>query len=188
MPPFQQNSMFPEFREPSFFSLFPPRPQSGFPPLFPTMTREIPPVPSPPTSTGGLTGILSSLMQQGAGQSGGGVNLFGMLMNAQKAIQTAQTMIPMIQQFGPLIKNAPAILGVLKSMQSSEKSAEETDTETPEHEEEKNEKKTDEAAEKPTPSLQTTPRKTVIKTRQEAESLRDTDQLKTKPSKPRMYI
>ncbi|WP_100488621.1 VrrA/YqfQ family protein [Sporolactobacillus pectinivorans] len=195
MPPFQQNSMPPGFRESPFFSPFPPHQQRGFPQLFPSMMRQAPPIPSPPPATGGgIPGILSTLLNSGSGQSGGGINLVGMLMNAQKAIQTAQTMIPMVQQFGPLIKNAPAILSVLRSMQTSEESKETKEEETvPETTDEtvdsqKHNADTVDIKEKSTKPVKAVSNTPVRQTRKKASNLWDTDDLETKPSRPRMYI
>jgi hypothetical protein len=72
--------------------------------------------------------MIASLMPGGA-SGGGGMNLIGTLMNAQKAIKTAQTILPVVQQLAPLIKNAPAILSVLNSLKDVDLTAAESNEE-----------------------------------------------------------
>lgn len=179
MPPFPQNSPWQMFGRPSPSPPSPQSPARGFPPLF---SPAAPPAVQPPTG-GGIPGMLSSLLSAGGSQTGGGVNIAGMLTNTQKAIQTAQTILPMIQQFGPLIKNAPAILSILKSMQSDDG--------------EKNSQETQTADKQDAPQEQTGQKHaSAIKERGDSKTgsikkgrdLRHTDNLVTRPSRPRMYI
>ncbi|MCI1856552.1 MAG: YqfQ family protein [Sporolactobacillus sp.] len=99
-----------------------PTPQyRDLPPLFPVRP------PAPPqnsVSSRGISGLFSGLLA--SGQSGGRtLNLPAMLDNTQKAVQTAQMILPMVEQFGPMLKNAPALLKALNKVQ--EKKKEETD-------------------------------------------------------------
>lgn len=194
MPPFQQRPPQLMFRNaPSFFS---PQaaPVRGFPSLFPGMSSApMPAVPAAPASgAGGLPGLLSSLFSPGtaAAQSGGGMNLFGMLMNAQKAIQTAQTVLPMVQQFGPLIKNAPAIISILKSMQASEETAskEKKDSDETAKEETENGAEAESALEQAETKKSDSGKKEKAKTVRRKRISWDSEEPATRPSKPRMYI
>ncbi|MDF2910128.1 MAG: hypothetical protein K0Q56_1009 [Sporolactobacillus laevolacticus] len=207
MPPFDRGPQQPFFWNPPVQSSQRPTPPTrGFPPIFPSMAPPPSQAPIPPSSAtgglGGLSGLISSFLSPGtAGGSGGGMNLFGMLMNAQKAIQTAQTVLPMIQQFGPLIKNAPAIISVLKGMQ------EDSATEDSENEDKKDEeqngdtespvepKNQNTSSESHHAAAQTEKKKTTITQKvkkkpalQKKASLLNSETLPTKPSVPRMYI
>ncbi|MCE7699636.1 MAG: YqfQ family protein [Methanobacterium paludis] len=113
------------------------------------------------------------------------MNLFSMLTNAQKAIQTAQSVLPMIQQFGPLIRNAPAILSALKSVPESEKADSDPKENTnqaeeppvPSHKEEKKETR-------PKPDV----KKTAVRKVPAKDNLRNSENMKTRPSRPKLYI
>lgn len=56
-------------------------------------------------------GFLSKLFGQ-AGQSG--VNFPTIINNIQSVLKAAETTIPMVQQYGPMIKNIPAMIQLLK--------------------------------------------------------------------------
>jgi len=64
-------------------------------------------------------GLLSKLL--GGAQTGGGgiTNILNMLQNAQKAIGIAQSVSPMVQQYAPLVKSLPALIGIMKGSGSS---------------------------------------------------------------------
>jgi hypothetical protein len=85
-----------------------------------------------PNKTGGL---LSRLLQTGNASSGG-INLGGMLGNIQQGLKVAETVTPMIQQYGPLIKNIPAMISMYKEIMSS------NSTDSSKNESSKNPKKT----------------------------------------------
>lgn len=108
-----------------------------------------------------------------------------MIANAQKAIQTAQTVLPMVQQFGPLIKNAPAIISVLKSMQASEETA---SKETEESEEESDEAENEQKKEQTETKQADTGKEKKNKAVKEKKISWDSEDFVTRPSRPRMYI
>lgn len=96
---------------------FPPTP-TGFPPT-PNMPTGPMPYPQgmPMRSGGFLSRLLGGGGNPGAGVAGGGFNmnnLFGMLQHAQKAMGVYQQVRPMVQQYGPLIRNIPAMYRMLK--------------------------------------------------------------------------
>ena len=59
-------------------------------------------------STGG---ILETLKNPGA--------LSGMLANTQKVLQAAEQVTPMIQQYGPIVKNIPSMWKIYQGLRSS---------------------------------------------------------------------
>lgn len=83
-------------------------------------------------SASGLSGILNNL-------SSGGIP--GMLNNVQKAIGVAQQVGPMIQQYGPFIKNMPAMFKIMKEINntSSTDDSEEKPAQEEENQEEESE-------------------------------------------------
>ncbi|MCO7175699.1 YqfQ family protein [Sporolactobacillus kofuensis] len=196
MPAFDNGPQQPFFwNRPSQMTQAPIQPNRGFPPIFPSMGPPQPPAPAAPTpGLGGLSGLISSFLSPGsAGTSGfGGSNLFSMIGNAQKAIQTAQTVLPMIQQFGPMIKNAPALLSVLKTMQSDPVTE---DTAQDEKKVESDLTKGDEAIKAPINSAASPDGEHATKTPKpksqstaQFTNLLSSEQIPTKPSLPRMYI
>ncbi|KZE68402.1 hypothetical protein AWM68_16120 [Fictibacillus phosphorivorans] len=64
----------------------------------------------------------------------GGTNVFTMLNNVQKVLKVAETMGPMIKQYGPAMRNLPSIMTALKDFQngSSKKSDSDTEADTSE--------------------------------------------------------
>lgn len=59
-------------------------------------------------------GFLSKLIG-GAKAGGGGItNIMNMLQNAQKTIGTIQSFGPMVQQYTPLVKSLPSLIGAMK--------------------------------------------------------------------------
>lgn len=64
-----------------------------------------------PTQQTATKGIGSKLLGK---MSSGQFNLESLLTNIQKALGMAEQITPMIQQYGPLIKSAPALLQLLK--------------------------------------------------------------------------
>ncbi|WP_078379676.1 VrrA/YqfQ family protein [Sutcliffiella halmapala] len=80
-------------------------------------------------NTGGGLGQLASsgALQQLANPS----NLTGMLTNVQKALKMAESVMPMVQQYGPLVRNVPAMLKLyseLKNVDTSDDEDEDTST------------------------------------------------------------
>ncbi|WP_261129509.1 YqfQ family protein [Bacillus sp. Marseille-Q3570] len=73
-------------------------------------------------SAGFLTRFLSP-------NPGGGLNLVSMVENAQKVMKMADTVRPFIQQYGPMVKNIPSMLELLKEYQSYSSNSDSTEEE-----------------------------------------------------------
>ncbi|NUK30908.1 hypothetical protein HT574_12695 [Parageobacillus sp. VR-IP] len=158
MPP----SSFPAMRTPA------PRPGfGGF--LSRLFSRGQPIAPSSPW--------ISPMMQNAVASTGAGANtgggFLGMLTNVQKMLGIAQNVMPMVQQYGPLIKNLPAMIRIWKELKPAdeEESMEESKTE-------KNKKKT-------APS---TKKRTVPKAEKTNENKGAESEKTPKPSTPKLYI
>ncbi|MCZ0755579.1 VrrA/YqfQ family protein [Anoxybacillus sp. J5B_2022] len=153
-----------------------PFPRSSFP------ARSLPPYATPPTTGGGFLSRLFSRgpampsspfaaltpMQNAASSTsatGGGIS--GMLTNVQKMLGIAQNVMPMVQQYGPLVKNLPAMMKIWKELKTTDNS------------EEKSEEKTDDKKEK-----QPAPRELPKATQPAKEKRRN----EPKPSVPKLYI
>ncbi|WKB36918.1 VrrA/YqfQ family protein [Terrilactibacillus sp. S3-3] len=128
---------------------------------------------------------------------GTGLNLMGMFTNVQKAINTAQTVIPMVQKFGPIVKNAPALIGMLKSFkeinaasetenveEKKEEKSDESETEEQEVQAEQEEKNDRTSVASPSAEQKKKAKRKIKKVSFELEE----DELVSRPSKPRMYI
>ncbi len=113
-----------------------PYPSQSF---FPTSGPPMPPV-SIPHGAAQNTGFLSKLFGGSSAvsnatstlTSGQGMNLgqmIGMVQHAQKAIQTVQTVGPIIQQYGPMVKALPQLMQLL-SAQSKNSDSSNTSTKT----------------------------------------------------------
>ncbi|MDT8861764.1 YqfQ family protein [Alkalihalobacillus sp. MEB130] len=59
-----------------------------------------------------------------AAAAGGGMNFTTMLTNAQKVLGLTHQVVPMIQQYGPLIRNAPALWKIMMNNNSDASSSE----------------------------------------------------------------
>ncbi len=59
----------------------------------------------------------------------GGTNVFTMLNNVQKVLKVAETMGPMIKQYGPAMRNLPSIMTALKEFQSGSSKKADNDAE-----------------------------------------------------------
>jgi len=57
-------------------------------------------------------------MASGASSAGGGIS--GMLTNVQKMLGIAQNVMPMVQQYGPLVKNLPAMMKIWKELKTTD--------------------------------------------------------------------
>lgn len=63
----------------------------------------------------GQSGGLLSKLLGGVKAGGGGItSIMNMLQNTQKAIGVIQSVGPMVQQYGPLVKSLPALISVMK--------------------------------------------------------------------------
>ncbi|MFG6494147.1 VrrA/YqfQ family protein [Fictibacillus sp. UD] len=63
------------------------------------------------------------------GSVAGGTSVFTMLNNVQKVLKVAETMGPMIKQYGPAMRNLPSIMTALKDFQSGSNKKADNDTE-----------------------------------------------------------
>ncbi|WP_179123878.1 VrrA/YqfQ family protein [Paraliobacillus ryukyuensis] len=112
-------------------SNFTPRNMQSFQPWGPMRGPFTPPTQVPSTSSG-LQGLLqrflpSKLLSQ-VGSGGGGITQT--LTNLQQILKMTQSVTPLIQQYGPLMKNLPSMISLLKAFQETESDdeAEEKDT------------------------------------------------------------
>ncbi len=78
----------------------------------------------------------------------GGTSVFTMLNNVQKVLKVAETMGPMIKQYGPAMRNLPSIMTALKDFQSGSSSKAENDTEADTSEKPENTEQTTDTNEK----------------------------------------
>ncbi|WP_194270798.1 VrrA/YqfQ family protein [Fictibacillus phosphorivorans] len=93
----------------------------------------------------------------------GGTSVFTMLNNVQKVLKVAETMGPMIKQYGPAMRNLPSIMTALKDFQSGSSSKAEKDTEADTSEKPENTDQATETIEK------SEPKKTVVKKNEKKE-------------------
>jgi hypothetical protein len=179
------------YNRPPIFPFSPmPRSFSGMPPSFPAMR---PPGPRP-----GFGGFLSRLFSRGqpiaspspwitpaihhaAASTGAGANtgggFIGMLTNVQKMLGIAQNVMPMVQQYGPLIKNLPAMVKIFRELKT-------TDQEENEQEEKKTEKNIPENKKKTSSSSK---KRTVPKAK--TYENKSSQSAKTpRPSTPKLYV
>jgi len=63
----------------------------------------------PKRQEGSSTGFLSRVL-------GGDTSITGIIGNMQRAVQTAQQVTPMIQQYGPIVKNLPSLYKIFKEV------------------------------------------------------------------------
>lgn len=157
--------------------MFPPPSARSFPfarPLFPTHPYT--------QATGG--GFLSRLFARGpampsspfaaltpmqnaassASATGGGIS--GMLTNVQKMLGIAQNVMPMVQQYGPFVKNLPAMMKIWKELKATD--------ENEKQEEKKEEKKEKQPSQRELPSAK--------------ETAKEKQPTEPKPSVPKLYI
>lgn len=105
---------------------FYPRPMHRMHPYMPYSRPQWPVNPSPPPQHG-ATGFLKQLLGQ---SNAGAISLEGVLDKVQRTLNLAEQITPMIQQYGPLIRNAPALIQLLKETAAEgNQEEEETDTE-----------------------------------------------------------
>lgn len=131
--------------------------------------------PLPPSSPW-LGPALQRAASAGAGTNAGG-GFLGMLTNAQKMLGIAQNVMPMVQQYGPLIKNLPAMIRIWKELKTTnpeENGAEENGEEKNIQE---NKKKAPSSAKK----------RTVPKAKTD-ENKRSSSAKTPRPSTPKLYI
>ncbi|MFC0558065.1 VrrA/YqfQ family protein [Halalkalibacter alkalisediminis] len=73
---------------------------------------------------GGASNMASAPAMGGFSSAGaaGGMNFTTILTNAQKVLGLTQQVMPMIHQYGPLIRNAPALWKIMRSTNSTDDS------------------------------------------------------------------
>ncbi|MGO4887205.1 VrrA/YqfQ family protein [Anaerobacillus sp. MEB173] len=104
-----------------------PFPSAGFPPMMPS-AGHFPPQSGVPMQSGGLlsrlfggaarTGVPAGFTGSAA-PAGGMSNLLGMLQHAQRAFGVYQQVKPMIDQYGPIIRNVPTMYRALKAVNAN---------------------------------------------------------------------
>ncbi|TDQ40332.1 VrrA/YqfQ family protein [Aureibacillus halotolerans] len=115
-PPFQP----PSHRGPGF------SPQSFMPPMANRGMPFPPPVQAPPAAAGG--GFLQSLISNVSG--GGGIEgAMGNMQNMLKLAESAAPIVKQAQQYGPMLKNLPAMFKMMKAFTDMKGSGDETATE-----------------------------------------------------------
>ncbi|PAE16972.1 hypothetical protein CHH91_06940 [Virgibacillus sp. 7505] len=84
----------------------------------------------PQRPPGGLPGILQKILNRGSkgaqptaraalpatSSSSGGVSLLDMLNHTQSALKAAESFMPMVQEYGPMVKNLPSMLKMMKAL------------------------------------------------------------------------
>ncbi|WP_112181116.1 VrrA/YqfQ family protein [Paraliobacillus zengyii] len=82
-----------------------------------------------PVEKTGIMGILQKyLPTKLLENSGGGSGVTGTLNNIQQVLKMSQSVTPLIQQYGPMVKNIPSMLALLKAFQESDDEEDEADT------------------------------------------------------------
>ncbi len=121
----------------------------------------------------------------GAGQAtGGGSQIMGMIGKIQNVIQTANRVVPMVQQYGPMVRNVPSIFKMMREFRKFEK-------ESPSDSEENNKQKESSSQ----PESQSKNKNVSIKEPENKKAKPDENIKKEKitdgelkPSKPKMYV
>ncbi|MFD2209111.1 VrrA/YqfQ family protein [Virgibacillus halophilus] len=137
--------------------VFPPQRPGMFGPMSPFQRPGNFPVPSQGTGNGltsmlkgifgaGNTGFtqtgmpFSSMAQTGVGSGG----FAGSLQNIQQILKMVETTAPMIKQYGPMVRNLPAMFKMMKALSSMESGDDDNSEESVESEEKEEEGKINE--------------------------------------------
>ncbi|MGZ0086415.1 VrrA/YqfQ family protein [Caldibacillus thermoamylovorans] len=83
--------------------------------------------PTVSSSLWGLPTLPGAAPTAAATNTGGG--LIGMLNNVQKMLGIAQNVMPMVQQYGPLIRNLPAMIRIFRELKPADEDESEAKTE-----------------------------------------------------------
>ncbi len=102
--------------------------------------------PQPQRTSGGLPGVLQKILRRGSrgaqtgaraalpasSSSSGGVSLLDMLNHTQSALRAAESFMPMVQEYGPMVKNLPSMFKMMKALKdiNFDENDEETASET----------------------------------------------------------
>jgi hypothetical protein len=125
---------------------------------------------------------ITPVMQNVGASAGAGANtgggFLGILTNMQKMLGIAQNVMPMVQQYGPLIKNLPAMIRIWKELKPA-------DEEESVKEESKSEKSGQENKKK---TASSTKKRNVPKAAKTNENKRAESGKNPKPSTPKLYI
>ncbi|RFB17536.1 spore coat protein [Bacillus sp. HNG] len=92
---------------------------------------------NPTRGIGGMSGLFNptQAMNPGTLQSfANPSNLSSMLGNVQKTLKMAESVVPMVQQYGPLMKNIPAMIKMYSALKNSGSEEEEAKEEKEENE------------------------------------------------------
>ncbi|UOQ85825.1 YqfQ family protein [Gracilibacillus salinarum] len=88
----------------------------------------MPPMPNQVNNPSGLQGLLQRFLPSQASSAsqisnlasnagaGSGSNLMGTLNNVQQVLKVAQQATPLIKEYGPMIKNAPKLINMMKAL------------------------------------------------------------------------
>ncbi|THE15443.1 hypothetical protein E1I69_00900 [Bacillus timonensis] len=77
---------------------------------------------NPTRGMGGMTGLFNPSQAMNAGtlqNLTNPSNLSSMLGNVQKTLKMAESVVPMVQQYGPLMKNIPAMIKMYSALKNS---------------------------------------------------------------------
>lgn len=92
--------------------------------------QRVAPQPQPQRTSGGLPGVLQKILRRGSRgaqtgaraalpastSSSGGVSLLDMLNHTQSALRAAESFMPMVQEYGPMVKNLPSMFKMMKAL------------------------------------------------------------------------
>ncbi|WP_102707098.1 VrrA/YqfQ family protein [Terribacillus saccharophilus] len=108
--------------------------------------QRVAPQPQPQRTSGGLPGVLQKILRRGSrgaqtgarvalpatSSSSGGVSLLDMLNHTQSALRAAESFMPMVQEYGPMVKNLPSMFKMMKALKdiNFDEDDEETASET----------------------------------------------------------
>lgn len=89
---------------------------------------------------GGVPGIGGAGAGGIPGAAAGGMDIAGMLNNVQRVLGVTQQAMPLVQQYGPMVKNIPGLFKMMKALNSGDDDAsDESLDETTDEEQEKEE-------------------------------------------------
>ncbi|QXE00210.1 YqfQ family protein [Terribacillus sp. DMT04] len=110
----------------------PVRSGQGFTPVRrnPFPSRQIA-VQQAPRTNGGVAGLLQKVLNRGGGaktqtaaraalpastSTSSGISLLDMVNHTQSALKAAESFMPMVQEYGPMVKNLPSMLKMMKAL------------------------------------------------------------------------